>query len=153
MSLPILFLSRNAEVEYNIIGKCLQMDPHENVPDTEYVTYIPWKWLSVPVKLWIPNANLGALLCICSSQLFFTWAFYYTSPTNSYNSSTLENGCVQVFLRNGSKKVGSICIRTTNMYVAYICMPECMYACMHTLTHLIQHTQIQVMQGILRLVS
>jgi hypothetical protein len=97
MSLPILFLSRNAEVEYNIMGKCLQTDPHENVPDTDYVTYIPWKWLSVPVKLWIPNANLGALLCICSSQLFLTWSYYYTSPMNYYNSSTSDNGCVQFF--------------------------------------------------------
>ena len=97
MSPSILFLSRNAEVEYNIIGKCVPKDRHENEPDTEHITYIPWKWLSVPVKVWIPNVNLGALLCICSCQLFFTWSYYYTSPTNYNNSTTLENGCVQVF--------------------------------------------------------
>ena len=119
------------EVVYHIIGKCLETDPYEDEPDkVAHVAYIPWKWLSVPVKVWIPNANLGALLCICSCQLFLTWSHYYTSPTNYYNSSTLENGCVQSFLRNGSKKFGSICIRTTNMYVAYVCMPACLYACM-----------------------
>ena len=57
----------NAEVEYNIIGKCLETDPYEDEPDkVAHVAYIPWKLLSMPIKVWMPNVNYGSLLAVLS---------------------------------------------------------------------------------------
>ena len=98
-SLSILFLSRNVEVVYHIIGKCLETDPYEHEPDNvAHVAYIPWKWLSVPIKVWMPNVNYGALLAVLSMQGLLTWVAFYTSTANYYTSPITENGCVQFFL-------------------------------------------------------
>jgi hypothetical protein len=75
-----------------ILGKCLKTDPYENEHSIEeHVVYVAKKWLSVPVKVWMPNLNLEVLMVVLAFQAFLTWAAYYTSHHS-------KNGCAQCFM-------------------------------------------------------
>ena len=65
------------EVEYNIIGKILESGPWQHHQELNHqVTYIPKDWLSIPVKLWVPNIHWNVFWVVVVIQSFLTFVVF-----------------------------------------------------------------------------